>query len=123
MNKKTSLIVIALIVVMVVIFASIFFYKNNSYPSDSEIRKKFKCDRMTKEYLSTDIYCDNPELYRQDLKASREDKNGYKDCVKDSITKEQAQIRNYAGNIRDDTVTPKICGNSSGTKTYLELSS
>lgn len=36
-------------------------------------------------------------------------KNKYEDCVKHSITEEQAQKYNYAGNIRNDKTSPKTC--------------
>jgi hypothetical protein len=41
-----------------------FFY-NPVKLTDEEIREEFRCDRTTSELLRTDIYCDDPDLYRE----------------------------------------------------------
>lgn len=40
-------------------------------------------------------------------------KNDYEKCAGDSITVKEAERRNYAGNIRDNSTNPKTCGNGS----------
>ncbi len=36
--------------------------------SDEEIKEKFRCNRITLEVLQTDVYCENPDLYRQHVR-------------------------------------------------------
>jgi len=64
---KNKALIFSMIVLLVILSAFFFFTKSGKSPSDSEIREKFRCNRLTKEYLSTDKYCDDPELYRQEL--------------------------------------------------------
>ena len=33
--------------------------------SDKEIQDKFACSRMTQELRDTDVFCDDPSLYRE----------------------------------------------------------
>lgn len=42
--------------------------KKSSDKTDEEIQQMFFCDRVTADVRKTDIYCDDPDLYRIHLK-------------------------------------------------------
>lgn len=64
MSKKILIIAsLCLIATAGIIF---FTQSKDGNLSDNDIKKMFKCNRKTKEYLSTDKYCQNPDLYRQE---------------------------------------------------------
>lgn len=60
--KKNVAILLSFILLALV---GIFIYAQQTKLSDEDIRKQFYCDRATDDYRRTDVYCTNPELYRQ----------------------------------------------------------
>lgn len=73
-NKK---LVTVIILIVVSIFGLLLFYafKNTSDSStqktNEEIREMFSCNRVTADFRETDVYCGDPELYRQHLRDNR----------------------------------------------------
>lgn len=68
MHRKTVFISLILAFAIFLSLALYFYLRANSSKSDEEIRKMFACNRVTTDVIKTDIYCKNPDLYRQDLK-------------------------------------------------------
>lgn len=69
MQKK--LLIIAGVLAAVVASLALYKYlqrQQASSLSDGEIMQKFDCYRSTDEGRPTDIYCSDPELYRQHAK-------------------------------------------------------
>lgn len=63
------------IIVLVAVFATVGIValafigsQDSKQISLKELREKFRCDRVTAEALATDIYCDNPDHYYEDIK-------------------------------------------------------
>ncbi len=50
------------------ILGAVFILRPKDQISIAEVRKKFRCDRITADVLATDIYCDNPNYYYEDVK-------------------------------------------------------
>ncbi len=59
----------ALILILIVL-AGLGVYlirvSNSNEISETELRERFRCDRITADVLATDIYCDNPQYYYED---------------------------------------------------------
>jgi hypothetical protein len=59
----------AIIVIAISILGGFLLYKSKTEVlTDNKIRERFNCDRLTLDYRETDVYCKNPNLYRQHLK-------------------------------------------------------
>jgi hypothetical protein len=69
--KKKFLLTAFIIVIALTALGLYFFYPKSSDKTDEEIRKMFYCDRDTLDILATDVYCDNPNLYREDVKNNK----------------------------------------------------
>lgn len=54
--------------VVVAAGAYIFLSARGSNKSDEEIQKMFSCDRITADVRATDVYCNDPNLYREHLR-------------------------------------------------------
>lgn len=66
---KKVLFIVASLVALIVSVAIIYKWKySDKNLSNEEIRIKFECERVTADYRKTDIYCQDPDLYRQHLK-------------------------------------------------------
>lgn len=46
------------------------------------------------------------------------ERNSYRTCAAESITKTEAARFNYGGNVRDDSTRPKTCSDNNGTETF-----
>lgn len=67
MNKQLMLwLLVCSLVLNIVMGLAVFI--NRPDLSDAGIRKKFECDRVTADFRETNIFCDNPDLYRQALR-------------------------------------------------------
>lgn len=64
MKKHLVIVVLVLSLVLNVIIGIYFVYSNRSL-SDAEIKEKFNCDRVTLDVKDTDVFCRNPDIYRQ----------------------------------------------------------
>jgi hypothetical protein len=63
--KKTYKLSIIVLLVAGSLLAIYFIMNADSIKSEEEINKMFACDRVTTDVRATDIYCDNPDLYRE----------------------------------------------------------
>ena len=73
MLSRKNVLLITAIIILVAGCGYVFFFRgnastNNSDITDEEIMQRFSCNRATLEARSTDVYCQNPDLYRQDVK-------------------------------------------------------
>lgn len=59
--------VIAVIAIVVGIVTVVQVRKETGM-TDDQIKAKFDCDRKTADSRATDIYCMNPEYYREDVR-------------------------------------------------------
>lgn len=67
MKKKT--VVVGLLILLILAAGALYILTTQpSDKSDDEIKEMFDCNRITADVRATDIYCDNPGLYRQHLK-------------------------------------------------------
>lgn len=62
MNKK----ILLLFLLLAGIAYGYMAFHATKNPSDAKIREMFACDRLTKEFRSTDKYCRDPDLYRRE---------------------------------------------------------
>lgn len=69
MKKKTA-VVAGLIILISATGALYVLATQHSETNDDEIKEKFDCNRITADVRATDIYCDNPGLYREHLEES-----------------------------------------------------
>jgi len=71
--KKRHVIISLIILVMLVIIGGVAYSvsRPDTNSNDEEIRKKFNCDRVTADARATDVYCQDPSLYRQDLEKDK----------------------------------------------------
>lgn len=53
---------------LLIVVAAIMLVANSSGLSDAQIKKKFACSRVTADRRATDVYCSDPDLYREHLK-------------------------------------------------------
>jgi hypothetical protein len=72
-HAKKRLLILGVVIALIAGAGYIFFLRGStgtgtSGLTDEEIMKKFDCNRATLEVRPTDIYCKNPDLYRQDVK-------------------------------------------------------
>lgn len=63
MKKQLTVFFLVLSVILNIMLGAYIF--SNQGLSDDDIKKKFDCDRVTLEIRETDIFCSNPDLYRQ----------------------------------------------------------
>lgn len=69
MKKKYLIILLGVLVVAASMAMLYFILSRDSYLTDDEIKKMHDCDRVTADVRATDIYCVDPDLYREhDLK-------------------------------------------------------
>lgn len=70
--KKRSFLIIVLLTSAVAVTASVYIMSTKqSDKTDEEIKKIFDCERITADVRATDIYCGDPNLYRNHLKENR----------------------------------------------------
>ena len=62
-----KIIVIGLVIFIIVGFGALFMTNDEERVSEADLRVKFSCDRITADTLATDIYCQNPDYYFDDL--------------------------------------------------------
>lgn len=66
MKKKHYILVFILAVALAGVAVGSYLVSSGSAPkSDEEIRELFFCDRITLDVRATDVYCENPDLYRE----------------------------------------------------------
>ena len=66
MSKK---IVLLLVPLGILAFGAALLLSNGDQDTSiSELREKFRCDRITADLNATDIYCQNPDYYYEDVK-------------------------------------------------------
>ncbi len=69
MKKKLIKVVVVLAALVFAVVAGFFIYNYSlTKKSDVEIRQLFLCDRVTADVMATDVYCDYPNLYREDVR-------------------------------------------------------
>lgn len=71
MKSKQVVTLILLLVIIVTGFSIYSFRERDSGKSDEEIKKMFDCNRVTADIRATDVYCRNPELYREHLRQGK----------------------------------------------------
>jgi LAS superfamily LD-carboxypeptidase LdcB len=63
---KNKLVLVLLIVSLIInVCLIIYVFQSHKGLSDQEIKEKFNCNRPTTDVQETDIFCSNPDLYRQ----------------------------------------------------------
>lgn len=74
--------------------------------SNEDVKKKFSCNRVTEEVRDTDIFCDNPEYFR-DTSVSEED---YKKMLRcdERNTPEGKELPSYTWRMNPEIAT-EIC--------------
>ncbi|HSW37695.1 MAG TPA: hypothetical protein VLG37_05005 [Candidatus Saccharimonadales bacterium] len=64
-NKGFIYILVGLLLLIGIVSVAYFkSHQDNTLPDD--LRKQFRCDRITNEALSTDRYCNDYNLYKKD---------------------------------------------------------
>jgi uncharacterized protein YxeA len=67
--KKKTVVVAGLLIVLILVAGAVYvLVTQQSDKSDDEIKEMFDCNRVTADVRATDVYCDNPSLYREHLK-------------------------------------------------------
>jgi len=56
------------VLIFVIVGGVALFIQQDDELSITEMREKFRCDRITANVLATDIYCQNPDYYYEDAK-------------------------------------------------------
>ncbi|MDO8265796.1 MAG: hypothetical protein Q7T41_02540 [Candidatus Saccharibacteria bacterium] len=71
--KKKTVLCAALIILLTIATSTIYvmFASRKSEKSDEEIKEMFVCNRATLDFRATDIYCNDPELYRAHRKVNK----------------------------------------------------
>ncbi|OYW84553.1 hypothetical protein B7Z17_03905 [Candidatus Saccharibacteria bacterium 32-49-10] len=64
MKRKILLTLQALILVTVALVGILYLWMQSTMATDEQIRLKFQCDRITADARKTDVYCRDPNLYR-----------------------------------------------------------
>jgi Flp pilus assembly protein CpaB len=71
MKKKRIVILVSVLAIAACLGIVLTNFMRTTNVTDQQIREMFECDRITTDVLSTDIYCSNPDLYRDDLNNNR----------------------------------------------------
>lgn len=67
--KKKTVFIAGLLIVLVLVAGALYVLRTQPPDkSDDEIKEMHDCNRLTADVRATDIYCDNPSLYREHLK-------------------------------------------------------
>lgn len=66
--KRKQIILIVIIAAISGWFAGVAYngYQKQKLLLPADLRKKFRCDRITLDWLPTDKYCQDYELYKRD---------------------------------------------------------
>lgn len=70
-KRYISMISVLVLATVLSLFLIIFAYNKANAPNLSEVelmRQKFNCDRVSEDFRTTDLYCNYPSLYFEDLK-------------------------------------------------------
>lgn len=62
-------VILVLVFVYILLLLNARIYESNRLPDN--LRKQFRCDRITADWLPTDKYCDNYKLYERDHAAGK----------------------------------------------------
>ena len=54
---------------LIIIIGVVYFKSHQDNTLPANLREQFRCDRITKEALSTDKYCNDYNLYKKDRAA------------------------------------------------------
>ena len=67
-KKYLALICLAILAIVPAILAPVINKYRLEHLTDQQIRTRFDCDRITEDIRPTDKYCNDPQLYRDDVK-------------------------------------------------------
>jgi LAS superfamily LD-carboxypeptidase LdcB len=63
---KNKLVLVFLVVSLIInVGLIIYVFQTHKSLTNQEIKEKFNCNRPTTDVQRTDIFCSNPDLYRQ----------------------------------------------------------
>lgn len=71
MTRRSWMILGPGMVLLLVAAGTLWAYRQRPL-SDAQIKQRFGCERATLDWRVTDVYCENPELYREHVRAGRD---------------------------------------------------
>jgi hypothetical protein len=69
MKNRGFVFILLGLIFLISIIGVIYFKSHEDNALPAKLREQFRCDRMTKEALSTDKYCNDYDLYKKDRAA------------------------------------------------------
>jgi hypothetical protein len=69
MKSKSFVLMLSGLLLLIGIIGVVYLKSNQDNTLPENLHRQFKCDRVTKEALTTDKYCNDYNLYKRDHKA------------------------------------------------------